>query len=245
MADVQPLRALHYDLARVGSLADVAAPPYDVIDPEQRAKAGRALALQRRARRPARGRAGGDPYAQAASDLRAAGSRKAPSSATTSPRCGRSPRTTRAPTAARSPATASSRACASRTTARAASARTSARTRAPRRTGCRLTRATKANLSPIFCLYDDPEPAPTAAVLQAAEPFGEQTDDDGTVNRLGASTDPAAIEAVQAALAPTPSCSSPTATTATRPRASTPTRSAARASTATCSCAWSRCRTRA
>ena len=36
MADVQPLRALHYDLAKVGSLADVAAPPYDVIDPEQR-----------------------------------------------------------------------------------------------------------------------------------------------------------------------------------------------------------------
>ena len=36
MADVQPLRALHYDLAKVGSLGDVAAPPYDVIDPEQR-----------------------------------------------------------------------------------------------------------------------------------------------------------------------------------------------------------------
>ena len=38
MADVQPLRALHYDLAKVGSLADVAAPPYDVIDPEQRGR---------------------------------------------------------------------------------------------------------------------------------------------------------------------------------------------------------------
>ena len=36
MADVQPLRALHYDLAKVGALADVTAPPYDVIDPEQR-----------------------------------------------------------------------------------------------------------------------------------------------------------------------------------------------------------------
>ena len=64
-----------------------------------------------------------------------AGSRRAPSCATTSPRCGRSPRTTPAPTAARSPATASSRACAWRTTAPGASARTSARTRAPRRTG--------------------------------------------------------------------------------------------------------------
>ena len=32
MADVQPLRALHYDPAVVGALADVVAPPYDVID---------------------------------------------------------------------------------------------------------------------------------------------------------------------------------------------------------------------
>ena len=37
MADVQPLRALHYDLDRVGGLQPVVAPPYDVIDAEQRA----------------------------------------------------------------------------------------------------------------------------------------------------------------------------------------------------------------
>ena len=36
MADVKPLQALHYDLAAVGSLADVIAPPYDVIDPDMR-----------------------------------------------------------------------------------------------------------------------------------------------------------------------------------------------------------------
>jgi len=36
MADVRPIRATHYDLSVVGSLDDVAAPPYDVIDPEQR-----------------------------------------------------------------------------------------------------------------------------------------------------------------------------------------------------------------
>ena len=36
MADVEPLRALHYDLERTGGLQDVLAPPYDVIDPEQR-----------------------------------------------------------------------------------------------------------------------------------------------------------------------------------------------------------------
>src|SRR5689334_15601871 len=32
MADVQAFRALRYDLARVGKLSDVIAPPYDVID---------------------------------------------------------------------------------------------------------------------------------------------------------------------------------------------------------------------
>src|SRR5438309_878741 len=37
MAEVQPLRAIHYDPRVVGSLADVVAPPYDVIDSEQRA----------------------------------------------------------------------------------------------------------------------------------------------------------------------------------------------------------------
>jgi uncharacterized protein (DUF1015 family) len=37
VADVRPIRALHYDLDIVGSLDDVAAPPYDVIDLEQRA----------------------------------------------------------------------------------------------------------------------------------------------------------------------------------------------------------------
>jgi uncharacterized protein (DUF1015 family) len=36
MAAIEPLRALHYDLAKVGELADVVAPPYDVIDDAQR-----------------------------------------------------------------------------------------------------------------------------------------------------------------------------------------------------------------
>jgi uncharacterized protein (DUF1015 family) len=36
MADVRPILATHYDLAVAGSLDEVAAPPYDVIDAEQR-----------------------------------------------------------------------------------------------------------------------------------------------------------------------------------------------------------------
>ncbi len=38
MAEVLPLKALHYDLDAVGSLQDVVAPPYDVIDPAMRAE---------------------------------------------------------------------------------------------------------------------------------------------------------------------------------------------------------------
>jgi len=38
MADVRALKALHYDLDAVGSLQEVVAPPYDVIDPGMRAE---------------------------------------------------------------------------------------------------------------------------------------------------------------------------------------------------------------
>src|ERR687892_94487 len=38
MAEVQPFRTLRYDPAVVGSLDDVIAPPYDVIDEEERAR---------------------------------------------------------------------------------------------------------------------------------------------------------------------------------------------------------------
>ena len=66
MADVQPFRAIHYDLDAVGGLQPVAAPPYDVIDDEQRAELV--------ARSPynvveidlPRAVDGGDPYAHAA-----------------------------------------------------------------------------------------------------------------------------------------------------------------------------------
>jgi uncharacterized protein (DUF1015 family) len=38
MADVRPIFATHYDLDVAGSLDEVAAPPYDVIDSAQRAE---------------------------------------------------------------------------------------------------------------------------------------------------------------------------------------------------------------
>jgi uncharacterized protein (DUF1015 family) len=198
MADVQPLRALHYDLAKVGSLADVAAPPYDVIDPAQRARlADRSPYNVVRIDLP---EGEPDPYSHAA-EILAQWQRDGAVVRDDEPALwtltqdytgpdGRS--LTRHGVFARvrvedyGPGRI----------------RPHERTHpGPKEDRLRLTRATKANLSPIFSLYDDPTGA-TGDVLDAAEPFGEQTDDDGTVNRLGRVADPAAIDAFQEALRP-------------------------------------------
>ena len=72
----------------------------------------------------------------------------------------------------------------------------------PKEDRLNLTRATKANLSPIFSLYSDPELTAWRALepVTQDEPFGEVTDD-GTRNRLWRIADPQAIEIVQRALA--------------------------------------------
>jgi uncharacterized protein (DUF1015 family) len=198
MADVQPLRALHYDLAKVGSLDAVAAPPYDVIDPEQRAQlAGRSPYNVVRVDLPE-----GEPdaYAEAAKTF-ARWQEEGAVVRDDEPALWTLTQDYTGPDGRR-------------LTRRGVFARVRVedygpgrirpheRTHpGPKEDRLRLTRATKANLSPIFSLYDDPDGA-TDAVLEAAEPFGEQTDDDGTVNRLARVADPAAIEAFQRALEP-------------------------------------------
>jgi uncharacterized protein (DUF1015 family) len=198
MADVQPLRALHYDLAKVGSLADVAAPPYDVIDPEQRGRlAGRSPYNVVRVDLP---EGEPDPYAEAATIFE---------------RWQREGAVVRDDQPALWTLTQDYTGPDGRALTRhgvygrvrvedygPGRIRPHERTHpGPKEDRLRLTRATKANLSPIFSLYDDPTGA-TDSVLSAAEPFGELTDADGTVNRLGRVSDSAAIEAFQRALAP-------------------------------------------
>jgi uncharacterized protein (DUF1015 family) len=228
MADVQPLRALHYDLAEVGSLNDVAAPPYDVIDPEQR---------QRLADR--------SPYNVVRVDLPEGDGNPYADAATVFERWQQEGAVVRDDQPALWTLTQDYTGPDGRALTRhgvfarvrvedygPGRIRPHERTHpGPKEDRLRLTRATKANLSPIFSLYDDPTDA-TAAVLRAAEPFGEQTDDDGTVNRLGRVTDPAAIAAFQGALAPAELLIADGH------------HRYARASIATCSCASSRCRTR-
>ena len=196
MADVQPLRALHYDLAEVGSLDDVAAPPYDVIDPEQRRRlAGRSPYNVVRVDLPE----GDDPYAEAArifelwqADGAIVRDDEPALWTLTQDYTGPDGRPlvrhgvfARVRVEDYGPGRI----------------RPHERTHpGPREDRLRLTRATRANLSPIFSLYDDPG-GTAAKVLAAAQPFDAVTDDDGTVNRLGRVSDPAAIARFQEALA--------------------------------------------
>ncbi len=73
----------------------------------------------------------------------------------------------------------------------------------PKEDRLRLTRATKANLSPIFSLYSDPEQAAWAALAPhtTGEPWGTVTDDEDTTHTLWRVGDPDTIDAVVAALA--------------------------------------------
>jgi uncharacterized protein (DUF1015 family) len=199
MADVKPLRALHYDQAVAGPLQDLVAPPYDVIDPPARA------ALQ--ARSPHNVVAidlpeGDEPYATAAETLRAWIAEGA---------------VVRDPEPALWALVQDYTAPDGRTLTRrgflarvrvedygAGRIRPHERTHpGPREDRLRLTRATRANLSPIFSLYSDPAGAAWSALAAHVDgpPWGEATDDDGTTHRLYRVTDAAAHEAVHAALA--------------------------------------------
>ncbi len=201
MADVQPLRALHYDLQRTDGLHPVISPPYDVIDAEQRAELeARSPYNVVRVDLPV----GEHPYDQAAHQLaqwRAEGvivQDEQPAlwpleQDYTGPD-GR--RRTRQGFFARvrvedyGPGRI----------------RPHERTHpGPKEDRLRLTRATRANLSPIFALFSDPGSAAWKALEATREvrPWAQAEDDDGTVNRLWRVADPGAIDTVTAALAAT------------------------------------------
>ena len=157
MADLQPLHTLRYEPSVVGSLEDVIAPPYDVIDAELRAQ----LAAR-------------SPYNVVEIDLppsydagRRHDGRLARSGACScsedEPAVWVLRQDYEAPDGDRPHAApASSRACAWTSTGRAASARTSAPTRAPRRTGS-SSRAPRAPTSPPSSACSPTPTAPPAA----------------------------------------------------------------------------------
>jgi uncharacterized protein (DUF1015 family) len=200
MADVQPLRALHYDQSVVGPLADVVAPPYDVIDDHQRAALIARSPFNVAAVDLPRGEP--DPYAAAQElfeswQLQGAVVRDSEPSvwAHTQDYKGPDGRTL----------TRRGFFCRVRIEDYGPGrVRPHERTHpGPKEDRLRLTRATRANISPIFSLYSDPSHTAWNALSGATEqePWGEVTDSDGTVHRLWRVSDPQAITAVQAAAA--------------------------------------------
>jgi uncharacterized protein (DUF1015 family) len=200
MADVQPFRALHYDLERVGGLQAVAAPPYDVIDAAERAEL-----LSRSPQNVVEidlPQAAGDPYAHAA-QVFGAWQRDGVLARDDEPALWALAQEYTGPDGLR------------RTRhgffARVrvedygpGRIRPHERTHpGPKEDRLRLTRATGANLSPIFSLYDDPAGAAWGALEPhvAAPPWDVVTDADGTVHRLWRVADPRATQAATRALA--------------------------------------------
>jgi len=198
MAEIQPLRALRYDPAVVGSLADVTAPPYDVIDSAQRAELlarspYNIVAIDLPEGKP-------DRYAAAAGlletwQLQGALVRDSEPAiwAHTQDYTGPDGR----------------RLCRRGFYCRVrieeygpGRVRPHERTHpGPKEDRLALTRATRANISPIFSLYSDPTQAAWATLepATAAAPWGEVTDEQDTTHRLWRVADPQAIAAVQEA----------------------------------------------
>jgi uncharacterized protein (DUF1015 family) len=202
MADVEPLRALHYNLKKTSGLQNVIAPPYDVIDERQR--------QELEARSPYNAvtidlpQSNGDRYDNAAKtlaqwraeDVVVQDDRRAlwPLAQDYTGPDGQ--RRTRRGFLARvrlepyGPGRV----------------RPHERTHpGPKEDRLKLTRATKSNLSPIFVLYDDPGNGAWSALESATAepPWGEATEQDGTVNRLWRIEDEGAIAAVKRALSET------------------------------------------
>jgi uncharacterized protein (DUF1015 family) len=200
MADVQPLRALHYDPAVAGALSDVVAPPYDVIDSAQRAdllarSPFNVVAVDLPQGEP-------DPYAAAEQTFREWQSKGAVVRDSEPALWAHTQDYSGPDGVAR---TRQGFFCRVKIEGYGPGrVRPHERTHpGPKEDRLRLTRATKANISPIFSLYSDPEQRAWDALQPATEqePWGDVTDGHGTRHRLWRVSDPQVIAAVQAATA--------------------------------------------
>jgi uncharacterized protein (DUF1015 family) len=202
MADVRPIFATHYDLDVVGALDEVAAPPYDVIDTEQR------QALLERS-----------PYNAVAIDLPKPYGESGPTETGDDPyeRARRTMDDWRSAGALVSDPEAAIWAMTQDYTGPDGEARTRhgilARVRVedyeagqvlphertlpgPKQDRLDLTRATRHNLSAIFSLATaDPWPL-VAPAIEGKEPWGEATDESGAVTRVWRVGEPEILDAV-------------------------------------------------
>jgi uncharacterized protein (DUF1015 family) len=198
MAEIEPLRALHYNLEKTGGLQRVVAPPYDVIDAAQRSRLeGQSPYNVVRIDLPL----GHDPYDQAAKELAdwreseivvqdeepALWALEQDYTGPDGQRRTRKGFLARVRVENYGPGRI----------------RPHERTHpGPKEDRLRLTRATQANLSPIFALFSDPDGRAWSALQPATTepPWGEATDEDGTDDRLWRIADPRAIADVKEAL---------------------------------------------
>jgi uncharacterized protein (DUF1015 family) len=198
MADVQPLRALHYDPAVVGLLADVVAPPYDVIDAGQRAELIERSPFNVVAIDLPRGEP--DPYS-IAGELLDSWQLQGVLVRDREPAIWAHTQDYTGPDGRR--LTRRGFFCRVRIEPYGPGrVRPHERTHpGPKEDRLRLTRATRANISPIFSLFSDPGQAAWNALSPFTQepPWGEVSDPDGTVHRLWRVADAGAIAAVQAA----------------------------------------------
>src|SRR5438067_2155128 len=183
MAEIQPLRALHYNTSVVGPLDDVVAPPYDVIDAEQRA--------QLIARSPFNvvavdlPQGDPDPY-ESARELFDTWQLQGALVRDREPALWVHTQEYDGPGGKR--LTRRGFFCRVRIEGYGPGrVRPHERTHpGPKEDRLRLTRTTRANLSPIFSLYSDPQDTAWAALEPATEqaPWAEISDADGTIHRL-------------------------------------------------------------
>ena len=199
MAEIQPLRALHYDLAETGGLQDVVAPPYDVIDADQRAALIAASPYNVVAIDLPQG---DDPYENAA---RLLGAWRAAAIVVRDdgPALWALEQDYTGPDGQ----ARTRRGFLARVRVEdygAGRIRPHERTHpGPKEDRLRLTRATRANLSPIFSLFSDPAGSAWGALAGAVSgvaPWAETTDPDGTRNRIWRVGDEAAITTVTGTL---------------------------------------------
>jgi uncharacterized protein (DUF1015 family) len=197
VAEVLPFQALHYDLGRVGALADVVAPPYDVIDEAQRAElAGRSPYNVVELDLP-RDPDGGDPYEHAAKLLEQWTADGA-LARDDEPEIWALEQDYEAPDGSR--LTRRGFLARVKLAEYGAGIRAHERTQpGPKEDRLRLTRATGHNLSPIFALH----PGDAWRHLEPAvggKPWGEVTDGEGTTHRVWRVGDPSVHEAIASEL---------------------------------------------
>jgi uncharacterized protein (DUF1015 family) len=199
MADIQPLRALHYDQTVAGDLADVTSPPYDVIDAEQREallerSPFNVVAVDLPKDEP-------DPY-KAAGDLFEAWQMQGAVVRDPEPSLWAHTQIYTGPDGKER--TRRGFFCRVRIEGYGPGrVRPHERTHpGPKEDRLRLMRATRTNLSPIFSLYSDPQNVAWKALepTTAQTPWGEVGDGEGTTHKLWRVSDPQAIATVQDAM---------------------------------------------